>query len=312
MSEMNKCERAEELIGYLYGETDASARRSFEQHLSACGACRDELAAFGAVREVVGEWRAEVAERLPALAPTDLLPHYARNGRPAAPEAQTAGAQHETQNGVAPLAAHAHLASQHAHGGGAPRRSALAALREFFTLTPAWARAGLVAASLLVCALVALAVLNAELRWENGGVAFKTRLSGEPSRTQPAAPAHVAPQVASVDQARYTQADVDRLAAERDAAQRELAAIREQLDASQQSVATLNASLKTARDAQRQTVQFSQRTPRAGQASPARRGVSNAPQLARNPVEPDDDGLNLSDLLTEVSAGGNLPPGKRE
>ena len=53
------CERAEELILVLYGEASETERRDFELHLKQCGSCRREFAAFGQVRESIGEWRAE-------------------------------------------------------------------------------------------------------------------------------------------------------------------------------------------------------------------------------------------------------------
>ena len=116
----------EELVGFLYGEATAAERRRFEQHLTACVACRDELAAFRELHGAVREWRAEVVEREPAVTLAAILPEFARNGRPA----QTTRATTTS-----------------------PRRSAWDALREFLSLTPAWARVGVVTASLLVCAL---------------------------------------------------------------------------------------------------------------------------------------------------------------
>ena len=281
MADMNKCERAEELVGYLYGETTAAERRGIEQHLRACAACRDELAAFGAVRASVGEWHAEVSARAAAVA----LPAFAPNEHPTADAASVNVAfdRHDA----------------------APRPSLRAALRAFFTLAPGWARAGSVAAALALCALAALAVVNAELRWDDGGVAFKTHLLRDTNQPQPDAP-----QVAVQPAAHDAQADVARLTAERDAALRELNEARAQLATTQQSVASLTASLSDARAAQRQLVAFSQRGPRAVPASQSRRGLTARPQLASS--EPDDEGLRLSDLLTEVSADRNAPPGKRD
>src|SRR5947209_7479030 len=61
------CGRGEELVAYLYGESDAAESKTFRQHLTACAVCREELAAFGGVREAVGEWRAEVLSATPSL-----------------------------------------------------------------------------------------------------------------------------------------------------------------------------------------------------------------------------------------------------
>lgn len=193
---INDCGRAEELIAYFYGEANSAERASFGTHLARCGACRDELADFGQVRAALGEWRAEILNPAPLLS----------SARPVAPHARR---EHER---VA-----------------LPRRSALSALREFFTLSPLWLRAGTVAAALVVCALAALAIANAELRWDSsGGLAFSTGLN---HKTKSAPTSQVdAPAVKL-----YTQAEMSRLAAERDAAVRELEDTRAQLDDSREA-----------------------------------------------------------------------------
>jgi len=56
----------------------------------------------------------------------------------------------------------------------APRKhSARVALREFFSLSPLWLRAGACAATLAVCALAALTLARAEVRWGSDGLAFR-------------------------------------------------------------------------------------------------------------------------------------------
>jgi hypothetical protein len=270
MTERTKCERGEDLVSFLYGEATAAERRNFEQHLTACVACREELAGFRELRGAVREWRAEVVEREPALPLAAILPEFARNGR----AAQTAAATTTS-----------------------PHRSAWAALREFFSLTPAWARVGLVAASLLVCALAALAVVNAQFSWNDKGIAFNTHLRNRPIESQTAKPAQT--QNVQPLEARYTQADIDRLTAERDAARTESAATHERLDASQQQVANLNASL-TRQRTQYQTLLASARANQSAQPHTNRRG-SAQDFLA------EDDGLRLSDLLNEVSTGSTQP-----
>ncbi len=276
MTDMNKCERAVELVSYVYNEADESARRNFAQHLNACAPCRDELAAFGAVRGAVRDWHAQVLNHAPALALPAMLPEYARNGR----------------------AAHAPATVV------APRRSALAALREFFTLTPVWLRAGMVAASLVVCALAALAVVNAEFHWDGNGVAFNTHLRGQTNTNQPVASPQATQQVATtVNESQYTQADIDKLTAERDAAQHDLAATHARLDATQQQVNVLNASLSNSKTTYRQML-AGMRVQRDGQTGGTRRNrLTNGPLRAEN----DEDGLRLSDLLNEVNAGRNAP-----
>ncbi len=284
MTDMNKCDRAAEIVSYFYNEADEQARRSFAQHLNACAPCRDELAAFGDVRDAVRVWHTELLNHAPALALPAMLPEYARNGR----------AGHAPTTVVA------------------ARRSALAVLREFFTLTPVWLRAGMVAASLVVCALAALTVVNAEFRWDNNGVAFNTHLRGQVNMNQPTSTPQAAQVVATANQSPFTQAEMDKLTAERDAAQRELAATRTRLDTTERQVNTLNASLANSKAAYRQTL-ASLRLQRGGQAGGAmhNRRASGA-ELAG--IDPEEDDLRLSQLLTEVSAGRNVPqsiPNKR-
>ena len=53
------CERASDLIAFLYDEADERERRDFELHLNECNACREEVASFGVVRESITAWRDE-------------------------------------------------------------------------------------------------------------------------------------------------------------------------------------------------------------------------------------------------------------
>ncbi|MBA2340073.1 MAG: zf-HC2 domain-containing protein [Pyrinomonadaceae bacterium] len=53
------CERSEHLLAYLYNEASSDERKTFEQHLSQCVACREEYAALGGVREAIINWRDE-------------------------------------------------------------------------------------------------------------------------------------------------------------------------------------------------------------------------------------------------------------
>ena len=278
MTEVNKCARADELVSYFYNEATTDERRNFEQHLKSCAACRDELAAFGEVHGAVRDWRAEIMQAAPHLALDAILPQHARNGRPA----------------TAPVAAVTPAIE--------PRRTAWAALREFFTLTPAWLRVGMVAASLIICALATLAVVNAQFRWDDKGLAFGTGVNRQAQSAPQSATPQTAPQVATVNHPRFTQADFDKLTAERDAAQRDLAVARKQLDAAQQQVATLNVSLTNMRT-KNQTLQASLRT-RNNQVNRFRRGAND---LLWAKYEPDEEGLHLSDLLDEVSPGSGQP-----
>lgn len=139
-----QCERAEQLVAYLYGETDPAGSKSFEQHMHDCAACREEFAAFGDVRRAVGDWRAEALGIVPSFA--------AAEAARVAPDASVLNSR--------PVPA--------------PKRSALAALREFFALSPLWLRAASVAATVVVCTLAALAVARTEAQWDSNGIAFRT------------------------------------------------------------------------------------------------------------------------------------------
>jgi hypothetical protein len=248
----DNCERAGELVAYFYGEASPAERGSFDAHLANCGACRDELAAFAGVREAVGHWRAEIL-----------------NGAPGALSSARTVAPHAAGR------AHASVAA------------ALAALREFFKLSPVWLRAGVAASTVAVCALVALAVVNAEVRWDETGLAFGTRLTSE---TQTASPPQIAAPVGKV----YSQAELDRLVAERDAALRELEDTRAQLDDSRE--ANLIAAVETLEPAsESKTISSPGSARRERRASPAPR------RERRRDERDEEDVLRLYDLLSEAN-----------
>lgn len=122
----NSCARAEDLVAYLYEEATREEARDFEAHARECAFCREELAAFGGVREAIGDWRLQALGGLthPAIEP----------------KASALFARAETSEPV--------------------RASALFALREFFRLSPAWARAATAAFALAFCALAVIAVAH--------------------------------------------------------------------------------------------------------------------------------------------------------
>jgi Putative zinc-finger len=122
-SSTNLCARAEDLVAYLYNEATRDEAKDFETHLHECASCRTELATFGNVREAMGEWREQALGSL-------------------ASPAFEADATQAFASVVVP----------------ARRRLALVALREFFTLSPAWMRAATAALALVFCALAAIAV----------------------------------------------------------------------------------------------------------------------------------------------------------
>jgi anti-sigma factor RsiW len=131
------CERAEDLMAFLYREMDDNETRAFEVHLRECANCRDELASFGVVRESIFAWREEA------------LSGFVSTPLPA-------------------------------------KKSALAALRQFFDLSPLWLKAATGFAVVTFCVL---------LGWSIAG-----------NKKEPA--------VAVNTGATYTQQEVDRLLAD--------------------------------------------------------------------------------------------------
>jgi Putative zinc-finger len=119
----NICARAVELVAYIYGEASEPEASAFEGHLKACASCEAELKAFGQVRTRIGAWRRE------ALGPLES-PAIVGSAAPALASARASSAR---------------------------KPSALAALREFFALSPMWLRAATAFASLAICALVVFA-----------------------------------------------------------------------------------------------------------------------------------------------------------
>ena len=110
------CERASDLIAFLYNETNESETRDFELHLKECHACREEVASFGVVRESITAWREEA---LSGFVSTPL----------------PATAQH---------------------------KSAIAAFRQFFDLSPLWLKGATAVAILAFCALAFLVTRGPE------------------------------------------------------------------------------------------------------------------------------------------------------
>ena len=143
-----ECPRQSDLVAYLYQEASEAAAKDFAAHLQACALCRAQLLTFKEVRARILHWRTEALGSLPATTPHWIAPAV------------------ESVTDASALAQNR------------PRsRSARAALRDFFSLAPLWMRAGIAFATLVICALAALAVANAELRWESGNFAFRTGLA---------------------------------------------------------------------------------------------------------------------------------------
>lgn len=129
MNDMNErplCHRAEDLVTYLYGEANEAEAKDFAGHMQLCNACRSEFAIFEQVHESILEWRSE------ALGAVSLV--------------------HASQAAAQPNSEPATLPSR------GRRPSGLAAVREFFNVSPLWLRGATAFASVLFCVLVALAV----------------------------------------------------------------------------------------------------------------------------------------------------------
>ena len=121
MKEVNapNCGRENDLIGFLYGELNEVEALAFGRHLHECARCSTEFAGFGDVRGSVVAWRNE------SLGSFGLT-------------AQTTGSS--TTRAVQ------------------ARPSAMAALREFFNLSPLWMKGAVAFAAILFCVFGALAL----------------------------------------------------------------------------------------------------------------------------------------------------------
>lgn len=106
------CERAPDLVAFLYHEMDERETREFQLHLQQCTHCREDAASLSAVRESITAWRDE------ALA-----------GFVSTPVTKT-------------------------------RKSAIAALRQFFDLSPLWLKGVAAFAMVAFCVLAVIAVVK--------------------------------------------------------------------------------------------------------------------------------------------------------
>jgi hypothetical protein len=151
------CHRAEDLVTYLYGEANETDATDFRNHLQRCDACRSEFAIFNQVHESIELWRNEAlgASFNPAAVVSEST------------IGSTQFVQHER------------------------RLSALAALREFFTVSPLWLRGATAFAGLLLCVLVLFAMSRT---WQRSAPIAKDS-SGEKVFTKSELDAEVAHQV---------------------------------------------------------------------------------------------------------------------
>ena len=108
------CERASDLIAFLYDEADEREARDFQLHLQQCSSCREEVASFGDVRHSITAWRDEALSGFVST--------------PVRTQPKT--------------------------------KSALAALRQFFDLSPLWLKGATALAAVAFCVLVGLALFR--------------------------------------------------------------------------------------------------------------------------------------------------------
>ncbi len=147
MNERPLCHRAEDLVSYLYGEASDEEAQDFAGHLAACDACRSEFAIFEQVHSSIVEWR------------TEALGAISFSQSP------------QANNITSPVPVSLITARGR-------KLSAVAALREFFRLSPLWLRGATAIASVLFCILAVLAVARF---WQRTPVVNNT---GEPKFTR--------------------------------------------------------------------------------------------------------------------------------
>jgi anti-sigma factor RsiW len=127
MRELNQrpaCHRAEDLVTYLYGEAGEAEALDFRAHLQQCDACRTEFALFNQVHESIVTWRNDALGSL-FNAVTDVSEPAVAPAPAAPPERKLSG---------------------------------LAALREFFNVSPLWLRGATGFAGLLLGVLLVLTI----------------------------------------------------------------------------------------------------------------------------------------------------------
>src|SRR5262249_43741891 len=128
MNERPVCHRSEDLVTYLYNEASVAEAQDFASHIETCEACRAEFAIFKQVHESILVWRNEAL------------------GAAFNPVAQTTAILTEADSDSGRFVQHER------------KLPALAALREFFSVSPLWLRGATAFAALLLCILGALAI----------------------------------------------------------------------------------------------------------------------------------------------------------
>jgi hypothetical protein len=126
------CGRENDLISFLYGELSELEANAYQLHLQECAACNKHLAAFAPVRESVVAWRNESLGSI--------------------------GFSTQLEESSPAKAARA-------------KPSAMAALREFFDLSPLWLKGAVAFAAVLFCVFAGLALVHLRDKPPNSVVA---------------------------------------------------------------------------------------------------------------------------------------------
>ncbi len=124
INERPACHRAEDLVTYLYGEASEVDAKDFAGHLQQCDACRRDFGVFQQVHDSILLWRNQALGS--AFSPAAVSVESTVDS--------THFVQHER------------------------KLTALAALREFFSVSPLWLRAATAFAALLLCVLGVLTI----------------------------------------------------------------------------------------------------------------------------------------------------------
>ena len=118
------CERANDLVSFLYNEVDEQEAHEFERHLEDCDQCAGELIQFRGIREGVIAWRQESLGMIPGQADIRNNAAFAYHDKP----------------------------------------SALMAIRQFFNLSPLWLKGATAFAGILFCVAAVLMVSKLQER----------------------------------------------------------------------------------------------------------------------------------------------------
>ena len=63
------CHRADDMIGFLYGEATKAEAADFSDHMMDCASCQAEFALLTSARQAMSQWRSEVLSSAWVAAP---------------------------------------------------------------------------------------------------------------------------------------------------------------------------------------------------------------------------------------------------